>query len=160
MAGTTTEPSQTPSETLSATIYQCLAVLEQTEGSSGHVIAKPHSAKVVSPWLQLTLWSRYLEGHRMLNLVALAAQPHRTSEPVLTTLCQSLDRLVQNAYESVCEDRINVFDQTRIKSFLQSGRPSDRPLMVTLRKAIWRKILEYGRQRYAKHIVLAAQAVL
>ena len=38
----------------------------------------------------------------------------------------------------MCEDRINVFDQARINSFLQRPRASDRPLVVKLQKSTYR----------------------
>ena len=58
--------------------------------------------------------------------------PGSNSEPILTVICESVDRLVEEAYQSVCNDRINVFDQSRINSFLQRPRAADRPLMVKL----------------------------
>ncbi|KAK3613977.1 hypothetical protein LTR56_027557 [Elasticomyces elasticus] len=60
------------------------------------------------------------------------------SEPVLTTLCDSLERLVKEAHQSVCNDSVNVFDQARINSFLQRPRAADRPLVVKLQKSTWR----------------------
>jgi hypothetical protein len=97
------------------------------------------SAKEVSPWLQLTRWPRYLKGYPLPCLAALAALPQDGSHPILHLLCSSLDRLVEIAYQSICEDRINVFDQARINSFLQRPRATDRPLMVKLQKSTYRQ---------------------
>jgi hypothetical protein len=64
--------------------------------------------------------------------VVLIAQPRQGSEVALYTICESVDRLVDNAFHSVCSDAINVFDQTRINSFLQRPQAANRPLLVKL----------------------------
>jgi hypothetical protein len=48
----------------------------------------------------------------------LAAVPELGLDPVVHELFQSLDRLTEDAYQSVCNDAVNVFDQARINSFL------------------------------------------
>jgi hypothetical protein len=58
---------------------------------------------------------------------------------VLLAVCDSLERIVEDAYQSVCNDAINVFDQVRINSFLHRPRAADRPLMVKLQKSTWRR---------------------
>jgi hypothetical protein len=97
------------------------------------------SASETSPWLQLTRWPSYLNGHCLLDVAALVRQPDRTLEPVLLAVCDSLERVVEDAYQSVCNDAINVFDQVRINSFLHRPRAADRPLMVKLQKSTWRR---------------------
>ena len=93
----------------------------------------------MSPWLQLTRWPRYLDGYTLSDLADLAVLPPTpTTTPILQIFCLSLDRLVEAAYQAVCEDRINVFDQARINSFLQRPRASDRPLIVKLQKSTYR----------------------
>ena len=42
----------------------------------------------------------------------------------------------------MCNDSINVFDQTRINSFMQRPRLGDRPLLVKLQKSTWRQYLQ------------------
>ena len=46
--------------------------------------------------------------------------------------------MIEDAYQSVCNDSINVFDQVRINSFLQWPSAADRPLLVKLQKSTWR----------------------
>ncbi|KAK5689254.1 hypothetical protein LTR17_026390 [Elasticomyces elasticus] len=53
-------------------------------------------------------------------------------------LYDSLERVVKEAHQSICNDRVNVFDQARINSFLQRPRAADRPLMVKLQRSTWR----------------------
>jgi hypothetical protein len=65
-------------------------------------------------------------------------QPDAATEPVLLSICNSLERVVEDAYQSVCNDSINVFDQVRINSFLQRPSATDRPLLVKLQKSTWR----------------------
>lgn len=54
-------------------------------------------------------------------------------------ICESLDRVVEDAYTAVCDERINVFDQARINSFMQKPRAIDRPLLVKLQKPTYRR---------------------
>lgn len=58
---------------------------------------------------------------------------------MLAIISESLDRLVERAYQSICQDRISVFDQARINSFM-AGEPSgtERLLMVKLQKNTFR----------------------
>jgi hypothetical protein len=114
-------------------------MLIEERQSAGQTVHANASRKEVSPWLQLTRWPEYLAGHSFEQLAALAAMPSLATEPGLFALGQSLDRLVDAAYTSICQDRINVFDQARINSFLQRPRASDRPLMIKLQKATFRK---------------------
>lgn len=76
--------------------------------------------------------------HRLLDVAALVRQPDATSEPVLLCTCNSLERLVEDAFQSVCNDSINVLDQIRINSFLQRPSATDRPLPVKLQISTWR----------------------
>jgi hypothetical protein len=91
-----------------------------------------------SPWQEMTRWSRYLHGKDLFTVARLARLPDPTTEPELYHITQSLERVVQAAHKSVCEDKINVFDQARINSFIRQRRAFDRPLMVKLQKATWR----------------------
>lgn len=92
----------------------------------------------VSPWLELTRWYKYLHGHSLYDTVKLADPPRARTEPLLGVLCESVDQIVERAHHFVCEDRINVFDQARINSFLLRPRATDRPLMVSLLKSTYK----------------------
>jgi hypothetical protein len=93
-------------------------MLVEERQSTGHTLHANARRKEVSPWLQLTHWPEYLAGHPFDERAALAAMPTPAMEPGLCALSQNLDRLVDAAYASICQDRINVFDQARINSFL------------------------------------------
>jgi hypothetical protein len=60
--------------------------------------------------------------------------------PALVLLGESFDRLIELAHRSICEDKISVFDQAQINSFI-GGRlgKHDRMLMVKLAKSTFRK---------------------
>jgi hypothetical protein len=66
----------------------------------------------------MTRWEQYLAGHQYRIVAALAKLPNITAEPLLVRIGESVNRLIDAARTSVCEDRVNVFDQTRINSFL------------------------------------------
>jgi hypothetical protein len=53
----------------------------------------------------------------------LAAPAHLVVEPLLVEFAESLDRVVEQAYRSVCDDKVNAFDQVRINSFVRYQRP-------------------------------------
>jgi hypothetical protein len=103
------------------------------------VVAETSSESETSPWLQLTRWPSYLNGYYLLDVAALVRQPDGALEPILVAIYDSLKRVVEDVYKSVCNDAINVFNQVRINSFLQRPSAADRPLMVKLQKSIWRR---------------------
>ena len=124
--------------------------LREEQRQQSEIVTAASSAKEVSPWLQFTRWPLYLEGHRLSKVATLAALPRYDDEPILTVICDSLDRLVEEGYRSVSNDRINAFDQTRINSFLQRPRATDQPLFVNLQKStyrvyknIWKSLLSF-----------------
>lgn len=115
-----------------------LRALRQERKRDGELVSAAGSVKEVSPWLQLTRWPNYLQGHKLPQVAALARLPTADDDPVLAVLCECLDELVEAAYQSVCNDRVNAFDQERINSFLQRPRAADQPLMVKLQKSTYR----------------------
>jgi hypothetical protein len=120
---------------IAASVLQDLATIEQDQQKQGNIASEETSEKETSPWLQLTRWLSYLHGHCLLDVAALVRQPDAATEPVLLSICNSLERVVEDAYQSVCNDSINVFDQVRINSFLQRLSATNRPLLVNLQKS-------------------------
>lgn len=127
-----------PSQSLESMVLEELGMLEDRQQQGRQIVSGTASPKQVSPWLELTRWVSYLEGYKLSHVAALAALPSPESEPVLAAICRSVERIVEQAYHSVCNDRINVFDQMRINSFLQRPRAADRPLIVKLQKPTYR----------------------
>lgn len=93
----------------------------------------------VSPWLEMTRWPRYFNGLRMADIAPLAYAANPITEPALIVVSESFDRLIERAHQSICEDKISVFDQAQINSFIagRSGK-HDRMLMVKLQKSTFR----------------------
>ncbi|KAH5618970.1 hypothetical protein HBI23_245980 [Parastagonospora nodorum] len=93
----------------------------------------------VSPWLEMTRWPRYFHGLNMADIASLAYAANPITESALVILSESFDRLIECAHQSVCEDKVSVFDQAQINSFI-AGRSSkhDRMLMVKLQKSTFR----------------------
>jgi hypothetical protein len=70
--------------------------------------------------------------------VALLASPANTaSEPLLVEFSDSLDRVVEEAHASIQDNKVNVFDQARINSFIQRRRAFDWLLMIKLRDSTY-----------------------
>jgi hypothetical protein len=93
----------------------------------------------VSPWLEMTRWPKYLKGYSFGEVAPLVSLADPTSEPILVEFSNSLDRIVEEAHSSICNDKVNVFDQARINSFIQKRRAFDRPLMTKLRNSTYQR---------------------
>ena len=52
------------------------------------------------------------------DVAALVRQPDTATKLVLLSICNSLERVVEDVYQSVYNNSINVFDLVRINSFL------------------------------------------
>lgn len=118
----------------------------------------------VSPWLEATRWHQYLRGHSLIEVASLAKIFDPVEEPLLRIICDSLDRVVRVAYNSVCEDKINAFDQLRINTFQSKGGLFARPLLVKLQHGtyrayiyLWKRLLcfAFRSTRPDQRIVLA-----
>ncbi|PSN61573.1 hypothetical protein BS50DRAFT_604116 [Corynespora cassiicola Philippines] len=93
----------------------------------------------VSPWLEMTQWPKYLHGHSFSEVALLAAPVDPTSESLLVEFSESLDRIIEEAQDSIRNDKVNVFGQARINSFIQKRRAWDRPLMIKLQNSTHRE---------------------
>lgn len=147
--------------------------LEKKQQHAGNVFVTTSSAKEISPWLQLTRWLSYLDGHALGDAAKLARLPTGGSEDELTEICKSIDRLVDGAIAAVQEDRVNPFDQMRINSFVQRPRVSDKPLAFKLQKStyrayrdVWKRLLcfahrtaECSRLSRLRHRLTNGQAI-
>lgn len=93
----------------------------------------------VSPWLETTRWPNYLQGTKLSSVAHLAYTPDPVKEPLLHQLALSLDRVIEASHASLDAEKVNVFDQSRINSFIRRQKASDRPLLVKLQKNTYRK---------------------
>lgn len=106
-------------------------------------IAQTYSSSVakteVSPWLEMTRWPRYFNGLDMTKVAPLAYMPNPLTEAALVILGDGFDRIIEQAYLSICEDRISVFDQAKINSFIADrSAKQERMIMVKLQKGTFR----------------------
>src|SRR4051812_9685835 len=102
----------------------------------------------------MTRWPKYLKGYSFTDVAPLASLPNPASEPILAEFSDSLDRIVEEAHSSICNDKVNVFDQARINSFIQKRRAFDRPLMIKLRDSTYGKYKQVT-QRGNRRLVVA-----
>lgn len=72
----------------------------------------------VSLWLEMTQWLKYLYKYSFAEVTLLAAPADLTSKPLLAEFLESMDRIVKEAYNLICNDKVNVFNQARINSFI------------------------------------------
>lgn len=135
-------------EAARAELFGRLAIHSGQSRANNSIVAEEVDKTEASPWLDLTRWTTYLAGHSLSDVARLGAMPVAGAEPLLGVFGESIDRLVELAHRSVCQDRINAFDQMRNNSLLQRPRAADRPLMVNLQKStykryssIWKRLL-------------------
>jgi hypothetical protein len=83
-----------------------------------------------------------MSGLRFSDLLPLARSANLVAEPMLAKLTSSIDRLVESAYKSVCDDKINFFAQRRINSFLLKKTMYSQPLMVKLQRSTYQRYKE------------------
>jgi hypothetical protein len=126
-------------EYIRAQIDQALELGEQEARAHEDIILDNAAPTEISPWLEMTRWPKYLHGHSFIEVARLASPASPASEPLLVEFSNSLDRVVEQAHSSIRDDKVNVFDQARINSFIQQRRAFDRPLMVKLRDSTYHK---------------------
>jgi hypothetical protein len=137
-----------------ANVYQALIDEQLSAGNDEqNARAQVYSGQVtkteVSPWLEITRWPRYFHGLNMANIAPLAYAANPITKTALVILGESFDRLIEHAHQSICEDKISVFNQAQINSFIASRLSKhNRMLMVKLRKStfrayksIWKRLL-------------------
>ncbi|KAK3115045.1 hypothetical protein LTR53_006003 [Teratosphaeriaceae sp. CCFEE 6253] len=135
------EPSRAEAEAegeptnLASIVRGELAALEEAQHESAQVFRGFESAKEVSPRLELHTLAGISQGTPPRRCRQAGSACVSESEPALSTLVDSLERLVKEARQSVRNDSVNMFDQARINSCLQRPRAADRPLMVKLQKS-------------------------
>lgn len=100
-------------------IDEALAEGNQETRALNDIILDNAGQTEVSPWPEMTRWPKYLKGYSFGEVAPLASPADPTSEPILVEFSNSLDRVVEEAHSSICNDKANVFDQARINSFIQ-----------------------------------------
>jgi hypothetical protein len=132
-----------------ALIDEQLAAAIQEQDARAQIYSSQVSKTEVSPWLEMTRWPRYFHGLNMAEVAPLAYAANPITEPTLVLLGESFDRLIERAHQSICEDKISVFDQAQMNSFISgySGK-HDRMLIVKLQKntfraykSLWKRLL-------------------
>jgi hypothetical protein len=66
----------------------------------------------------------------MTKVAPLAYMPNLLTEPILAVLGEGFDRIIVQAYLPICEDRISVFDQAKINSFITDRSSKQEPIIM------------------------------
>jgi hypothetical protein len=150
------QPRLQPEISLRDQIKQDLAQKTQAISKSQDVIVTlPHEVDV-SPWLEMTRWPQYLRGQKLLVVARVAELPPRASpqplglhDTILGELIRSFDRVIEAARESILTEKVNIFDQHRINSFIRR-KSSEKPMFFKLQegtykkyKEVWQRLLCY-----------------
>lgn len=92
-----------------------LATAEKQLEWTADVVSDNYSRTETSLWSDMMQCSRYLQGHKMSEVGPLSSLPTMGAEPLLEVFVASLNRLVDQAHESLAQQRAGVFDQALIK---------------------------------------------
>jgi len=114
---------------------QIFGTLARLETAQSHDELIPDAALTktqVSPWLERTRWLHYLKGVPLDRAAKLARLPTQHEEPVFYEISLVVDRLVETAHLSLCEEKVNFFRQRRITSSLPHMEVYSRPLVYKL----------------------------
>lgn len=104
----------------------------------------------LTPWLEVTHWINFLRSQNLRFVVHLTLLSiSDSSDYTLTAILQAFDRIIEEGREFVRQDRISVFDQHRINSFIRN-RSYHRPILIKLKKAtyryyqtVWKRLICY-----------------
>jgi hypothetical protein len=137
-------------------------------------------ATQVDPWLDKTMWEKYLHSQDLTAAATLIDLPLQGAEDhSLSLLLASFDRLIEQTRSSIVEGEVNVFDLHRVNNFVsrygkvevvmskQQKRAMIRPLLSKLREGTYKRYkdtwkrplcfvyrLVYQRQQPALHYAL------
>jgi hypothetical protein len=102
---------QTPAERIRAYIDQALREAEAVAMLvNGQVPSLEGHPTEVSPWLELTRWPEYLWGQDLTAVALLGCLVDLVEEPLLALFSASVERLIQQAYQTIRSGQINEFD--------------------------------------------------
>ncbi|KAJ9655720.1 hypothetical protein H2201_008738, partial [Coniosporium apollinis] len=123
----------------------------------------------LSPWLEMTRWPGYLHGCDLEKTAQLIELPLHISDHLdlpLLELLSSFDRVIEEARNSIAHEKVNVFDQHRVNSFIRQ-HAAYKPILTKLQegtykryKDVWKRLIcfvyrvAYKRQGPLLHYLL------
>lgn len=151
-------------------VFENLAQLQHGKAQSAFVIRDAPTQSQASPWLERTRWSHYLHGVDLNETARLIRLPDQ-DETVLSELSLSVDRLIDDSYKSVCEDKINFFAQKCFSSLLPRRKAYSQPLIQKQTyqryKELWKRLIcfacrttEPNQSKRLRHRLTGRQMVL
>jgi hypothetical protein len=98
-----------------ADVFRALIDAQLTAGNDeqdaqAQIYTSQVSKTEVSLWLKITRWPRYFHGLNMANVAPLAYAANPITKPALVLVGESFDQLIELAHQSICEDKISVFN--------------------------------------------------
>jgi hypothetical protein len=124
-------------EFIQAQIHRDLREGLAEEVEQGLLITIQKHAIEVSPWLELTQWPKYLQGHSFSEVASLGILPDSSCKPLLVVFVQSMERLLKRAYHTIQDLQINESGQIRINSFVSRPRIWEWPIIVDLKPSTY-----------------------
>lgn len=142
--------AQNQADRISSAVFAKLTHLQGSESVPGSQILALVVKSQVSPWIERTRWLQYLDGVNLQALARLVDLEPTANEAILAVLFSSIDRLIEAAYQSIHEDRLNFFGQKKIASFLPQKSGYSAPLVYKLQQATyktykltWKRLLAF-----------------
>ncbi|GFG01000.1 conserved hypothetical protein [Aspergillus udagawae] len=132
--------AMTPAEWIRAHVNQALQEREAAaELANSQVPSLSAHPTEVSPWLELTRWPEYLRGQDLTAVALLGDLLNPAQEPLLALFSASVERLIQQAYQSIRSGQINEFDQVQINTFFREPGVWNWPIQIHLRPKTYRQ---------------------
>lgn len=129
-------------------IFGTLA-LETTQSQEWLTLDAEIASTQASPWLERTRRLHYLKGVPLDRAARLARLPLQHNEAVLYEIGSAVDRLVEAAYTSLCEEKVNFFGQKRIASFLPRMDVYSRPIVYKLKESTHKQYKQFWKRALA-----------
>jgi hypothetical protein len=82
----------------------------------------------------MTRWPQYFNGLDMTQIAPLGYAANPVTEANLVIVGDSVDQIIERAYQSICEDRISVFDQAKINSFIADQSAKQERIIIIIIK--------------------------
>jgi hypothetical protein len=142
-------PHTCKTDLLKAVLKEQLQACKLEQKAATQTYSNSFAKTEVSPWLKMTRWPRYFDGLDMTKVAPLAYMPNPLTEATLVVLGEGFNRIIEQAYTSIYEDRISVFDQAKINSFIADrSAKQERLIIVKLQKGtfqaykdLWKRLL-------------------
>ncbi|KAH0558841.1 hypothetical protein GP486_004520 [Trichoglossum hirsutum] len=129
-------------------VHRQLDEKEEEKEEKRRIVRESDEGTEVSAWLDRTQWIRHLEGQDKSDVVQLVKSAKQEEED-LQEVEKSVERLVEQARQTIVQKKVSIFTLQRLESF-QPGQDAQKPFYVNLGadtiqryQRVWKQLLVY-----------------